>query len=43
MAYDANVWGFHEMKYSIDKVAWRLKYIETLLAIAENVIKGSRS
>ncbi len=43
LAYDAHVWGFHEMKYSIDKVAWRLKYIETLLVIAENVIKGSRS
>lgn len=31
------------MKYSIDKVAWRFKYVETLLEIAKNVIKGSQS
>jgi hypothetical protein len=43
LAYDAHVWGFHEMKYSIDKVAWRFKYVETLLEIAKNVIKGSQS
>jgi hypothetical protein len=43
LAYDAHVWGFHEMKYSIDKVAWRFKYVETLLEIAKNVIKCSQS
>jgi len=33
------VWGFHEAKYTVDKVSWGLKYFEKLLDIAKSVIK----
>jgi hypothetical protein len=39
LAYDVRVWGFHEAKYTVDKVSWGLKYFEKLLDIAKSVIK----
>jgi hypothetical protein len=37
-----HVWGFREAKYSIDKIAWGLKYVERLLEITRKVVRGSR-
>jgi hypothetical protein len=40
IAYDVHVWGFHEAKYSADKIAWGLKYVERLLEVARRVVRG---
>lgn len=40
IAYDVHVWGFHEAKYSADKTAWGLKYVERLLEVARRVVRG---
>jgi hypothetical protein len=42
IAYDVHVWGFHEARYSTDKIAWGLKYVERLLEITRKVVRGSR-
>jgi hypothetical protein len=42
IAYDVHVWGFHEAKYSADKIAWGLKYVEYLLEVARKVVRVSR-
>jgi len=39
LAHEVHVWGFHEAKYTVDKVSWGLKYFEKLLDIAKSVIK----
>lgn len=40
LAYDVHVWGFHEAKYTVDKVSWGLKYFEKLLDMAKSIIKN---
>jgi plasmid stabilization system protein ParE len=40
IVYDVHVWGFHEAKYSADKIAWGLKYVERLLEVARRVVRG---
>ena len=40
IAYDVHVWGSHEAKYSADKTAWGLKYVERLLEVARRVVRG---
>jgi hypothetical protein len=40
IAYDVHVWGFHKAKYSADKTAWGLKYVERLLEVARRVVRG---
>ena len=41
IAYDVHVWGFHEAKYSIERVAVGLKYMELLLDTAKRVVGKS--
>lgn len=41
IAYDVHVWGFHEAKYSIERVAVGLKYMELLLNTAKRIVGKS--
>jgi hypothetical protein len=43
IAYDVHVWGFHEAKYSIERVAVGLKYMELLLNTTKRVIGKSEA
>jgi len=40
LAHEVHVWGFHEAKYTVDKVSWGLKYFEEMLDIAKSIIKN---
>jgi hypothetical protein len=40
LAYDVHAWGFHEAKYTADKVSWGLKCFEKLFDMAKSIIKS---
>ncbi len=43
VAYDIHVWGFHEAKYSIDKVRMDIRHVEWLLNFTKQAVKQKKS
>ena len=42
VAYDIHVWGFHEARYSIDKIRMDIRHIEWLLDFTKQVVKQEK-